>query len=97
MFGMLNKKLMLSPLAATKEDIENTILYYLHSHGVVRFNHVSFKSKMFAEGGIGNKADREFQNEQATYYLMYNYPKLLSIFTRKDHWKEIRLNHRYKF
>jgi len=97
MFGVLNKKLMLNPLAATKEDIENTILHYLHSRGIVRFNHVSFKSKMFADGGIGNKAARLFQNEQSAYHLFYKYPKLLSLFTRKDGWLECRLNHRHKF
>ena len=97
MFGMINKKFVLNPLSATKEDYENTIIHYLYSKGIVRFNRVSFKSKMFAEGGIGNKREREQHNEQAVYHLLYRYPKLLKLFTRKDDWLELRLNHCHKF
>lgn len=97
MFGMINKQFNLHPLSATKEDIENTILHYIHSCGIVRFNHVSFKSKMFAVGGIGNKRDRESQNNIAVAYLLDAYPSLLSLFTRKDGWREIRLANRHRF
>ena len=97
MFGMINKQFNLNPLSSTKEDIENTIIHYLYSKGVVRFNHVSFKSKMFAEGGIGNKRERESQNNIAVAYLCETYPELVSLFTRKDGWGEIRLRHTHKF
>jgi len=97
MFGMINKQFNLDHLSATKEDIENTIIHYIHSCGVVRFNHVSFKSKMFAEGGIGNKKDRESQNNIAVAYLIDTYPELVSLFTRKNGWREIRLRHAHKF
>ena len=97
LFGMINKRFILSPLSSTKEDIENTIIHYLYSKGVVRFNHVSFKSKMFAEGGIGNKRERESQNNIAVAYLIDTYPELVSLFTRKDGWRELRLNRTHKF
>ena len=97
LFGMINKQFNLSPLSSTKEDIENTIIHYLYSKGVVRFNHVSFKSKMFAEGGIGNKRERESQNNIAVAYLIDTYPELVSLFKRKDGWREIRLNRTHKF
>ena len=97
MFGMINKQFILNPLSATKEDIENTILHYIHSCGIIRFNHVSFKSKMFAEGGIGNKRERESQNNVAVAYLIDTYPELVSLFTRKDGWKEIKLAYRHRF
>ena len=98
MFGMINKKFKLNSKSATKEDIEQSILHYLYSKGVVRFNHIAFKSKMFAEGGIGNQKDRLEQNEIAVSYLLETYPTLTSLFVRKNKWKEIRLrwNHCFK-
>ena len=37
----------------SKEDIHNTINYYIHDGAVFRFSHLSFKSKKHAVGGLG--------------------------------------------
>ena len=97
MFGIKNKKIILDHECSTKEDYQNTILHYFHSKGIVRFNHVSFKSKMFADGGIGNQIDRLNQNEIAVNYLLEIYPTLTSLFLRKNGWKEIRLRPTHRF
>jgi len=75
--------------AEGKEDYEQSILYYLKDGGVVRFNHVTIKTKFLAKGGLGE--DRFERNRLSAEYLQEKYPTLVSIFHRKNGMTEIRL------
>ena len=74
-----------------KEDYEQTILYYLLDGGVLRFNRITFKTKFLAPGGLGGLEKRFGINKKAAEYLNKTYPKLVTIFHRKNGMTEIRL------
>jgi hypothetical protein len=81
-FGFItrhDKYLKMSTKAETKEDYEQTILYYLKDGGVIRFNNITSKTKFNAPGGLGN--DRFERNKNAAEYLTKKYPDIV---TRKD-------------
>lgn len=84
-----NSKLRPSKSAETKEDIEQSILYYLHDGGVVRFNSITTKTKFNAPGGLGT--DRHERNKLAAEYLKRKYPDIITVFTRKSGTYEVRL------
>jgi hypothetical protein len=96
-FGFVNKKLMVNAETATKEDYEFTILNYINYGGVVRFNRVAPKTKMYQAGGIGNKKQRAEQNEIATQYIWRTYPDYCCIVRGGDGYAELRLRHSHKF
>ena len=87
-----NKKLMLSTSADSKEDIENTIKYFIHDGSVLRFNNLTFKSKKHACGGLGK--DRDTLNTYAAAYLVNAYPAVCVY--KKDSITEIRLKRNIK-
>ena len=81
-FGFItrhDKKLRMSKKSETKEDYEQTILYYLKDGGVIRFNNITTKTKFNAPGGLGT--DRFERNKNAAEYLTKKYPEIV---TRKD-------------
>jgi len=86
-FIYYNQKLMLDIRSESKEDYENTILYFLNNKSVLRFNNICFKSKKHSEGGLGR--DRSLRNVRSAYYLVETYPKIVSY--KKDTLEEIRL------
>ncbi len=92
-FGFITRhsnKLKMSIRAETKEDYEQSILYYLNDGGVVRFNNVTAKTKFNATGGLGT--DRFQRNKNAAEYLTKKYPEIVTRKDRKDGTPEVRLN-----
>lgn len=92
MHGYINRhisKLRPSKLSETKEDFEQSILYYLHDGGVVRFNNITTKTKFNAPGGLGT--DRHDRNKSAAEYLKRKYPDIITVFTRNNGTYEVRL------
>ena len=77
-----SRDLIISNKAESKEDYEKTILHYLKDGGVVRFNHITFKTKFNAEGGLGT--DRFERNKTAAMYLERTYPEIVVGFQRKN-------------
>jgi len=84
-----NKKLQPSVLAETKEDYEQSILYYKMDGGVLRFNDVVPKTKFNAPGGLGT--DRYDRNKSAAEYLKRTYPDIITVFHRKSGMPEVKL------
>jgi hypothetical protein len=75
--------------AETKEDYEQTILYFKMDGGVLRFNNITAKTKFNSEGGLGT--DRYERNKLAAEYLYKKYPDIISIFQRKNKMYEVKL------
>ena len=70
-----NKKFILSSEADSKEDYENTLLFYNRDGGVLRYSNVCVKSRAYSKGGLGgNKAVRLRKNIYASDYLKRMYP-----------------------
>ena len=91
-FGFIvrhDEGLQMSVNAETKEDYEQTILYFLKDGGVVRFNNVTAKTKFNAKGGLGT--DRFTRNKHASVYLSTQYPELVKRKDRKNGTPEIKL------
>jgi hypothetical protein len=77
--------------ADQKEDIEQSILYYIKDGGVLRYNNVSFKTKFHAPGGLGQTKDRMEANEKAAKYLEKTYPQYAKMWKRPNGMAEVRL------
>ncbi len=91
-FGFItrhNKKLRPSIKAETKEDYEQTVLYYKMDGGVMRFNNITTKTKFNAPGGLGT--DRFERNKNAAEYLTKQYPDMIVRNDRKDGTPEVKL------
>jgi hypothetical protein len=73
-----------------KEDIEQSILFYLKDGGVLRFNDITFSTVFNAPGGLGT--DRYQMNKNAQEYLVKKYPEIAKPRFRKDGTPEITLN-----
>lgn len=84
-----SRDLMPSTKSESKEDYATSILYYLKDGGVLRFNHVTFKTKFNAEGGLGK--DRFEKNKNAALYLKTKYPEIINIFNRSNGTFEVKL------
>lgn len=83
-FGFINRHdrtLYPSPKSESKEDYEQTLLFYHKDGGVVRFNNVTAKTKFNAPGGLGT--DRYERNKRAADYLHRMYPDFITPFQRK--------------
>jgi hypothetical protein len=93
MYGYINRHndlLYPNVQSETKEDYEQSLLFYKMDGGVVRFNHVSAKTKFNAVGGLGK--DRHERNRLASLYLQSTYPEHVTIFNRKkNNMTEVRL------
>jgi len=91
-YGFINRKLeclRLDIRAECKEDIEQSILYFMLDGGVIRFNNVATNPCVASDGGLGK--DREDRNNAACAYLVETYPDYTTLRTRKNGVKEIRL------
>ena len=91
-FGFIvrhNKKLEPSIKAETKEDYEQTILYFKMDGGVLRFNNITTKTKFNAPGGLGT--DRYERNKNAAHYLEHMYPDIINVFKRRNGTYEVKL------
>ena len=91
-FGFIvrhDRKLEPSIKSETKEDYEQTILYYKKDGGVVRFNNVVPKTKFNAPGGLGT--DRFERNKKAAEYLEKTYPDIVKRNDRPDGTPEVKL------
>ena len=86
------KELQMSTKAEGKEDIEQSILFYLMDGGVVRFNYVTPNQTQPRVGGLGK--DRHEMNEKAATYMVKKYPDLVTIFHRKNGLTELKLARR---
>ena len=92
LFVYKNKRLMLNTSAESKEDIQNTIKYFIHDGSVLRFNNLTFKSKKHSAGGLGK--DRSALNAYAAAYLTNTYSDLCVY--KKDSVTEVRLKRNIK-
>jgi hypothetical protein len=93
LFGYINrhdKKLYPSIQSESKEDYEQTILYYKMDGGVLRYNFITTKTKFNAEGGLGK--DRRKSNADAASYLKKKYPDIITIFYRKNGMTEVKMS-----
>ena len=93
LFGYINrhnKKIYPSIQSESKEDYEQTILYYKMDGGVMRYNFIATKTKFNAEGGLGK--DRQQMNADAANYLKEKYPDIITIFHRKNGMTEVKLS-----
>jgi len=92
MYGYItrhSKDLEPSINAETKEDYEQSILYYYKDGGVLRYNNITTKTKFNAVGGLGQ--DRFGRNKKAAEYLKKTYPDIISIFYRANGMTEVRM------
>ena len=80
-----------------KQDYLFTVMNYENYGGVIRFNHVGVKTKMFQAGGIGDQKSRWDKNEVACKYITEKYYHLATIVRGGTHYGEIRLRHSHKF
>jgi len=98
LYGFINrpnaKDIRISGNADQKEDIEQSILYYIKDGGVIRYNNVAFKTKFHAPGGLGQTKDRIEANLVAAEYLENKYPQYATMWKRPNGMVEIRLNSR---
>jgi hypothetical protein len=85
-----SKDLYPSMQSVSKEDIEQSILFYLKDGGVSRFNNITFTTKFNAPGGLG--VDRFQMNKNAQEYLVKTYPNIAKARFRPDGTPEITLN-----
>ena len=85
-----DKQLYPSLKSVGKEDIEQSILFYLKDKGVLRFNDITFRTIYNAPGGLGT--DRYQMNKKAQEYLCKKYPHIAKPKFRKDGTPEISLN-----
>jgi hypothetical protein len=79
--GYINRKtsdLVLNEQAESKEDYERSILHFKKDGGVLFYNHVSFETKYYAEGGLGLVGDRVERSKIAAEYLKEKYPEFIS-------------------
>lgn len=92
LFGFITrhtKKLKMNNHAETKEDYEQTMLYFQMDGGIIRFNNVTAKTKFNSEGGLGT--DRYERNKLAAEYLYKKYPDIITVFQRKNKMFEVKL------
>jgi hypothetical protein len=91
-FGFIvrhDRRLKMSTNAETKEDYEQSILYYKMDGGVIRFNNITTKTKFNAPGGLGT--DRYERNKKAAEYLVSKYPDIVVRNDRKNGTPEVKL------
>jgi hypothetical protein len=91
--GYINRHLRClrpSNSSETKEDYEQSILFYRKDGGVLRFNNLTTKTKFHSEGGLGT--DRFERNKLAADYLQKTYPHIVTIFQRDNGMTEVKLS-----
>jgi hypothetical protein len=93
-FGFIarNNPVLMSTHAESKEDYEQTLLYYIRDGGVLRFNNTTVKTKFHAPGGLGT--DRAEKNRRAADYLISRYGKYFFRKDRKNGMPEVQFRKR---
>lgn len=93
LYGFVNRHdMILDSKIQEKEDVENSIKYYLRDGGVLRFNHIGIKTKFKnTKGGLGGIENRFKANKEAAEYLHAKYPEITRIKIRKNGMYEIVL------
>lgn len=82
----------LLPTVPEKEDVQFTIAHYIKDGGVLRYNHVSFKTKFKnPKGGLGSIENRFQPNKEAAEYLVRKYPQYCRLKIRKNGMHEVVL------
>jgi hypothetical protein len=97
-FGYINRHeniLYPSLKSETKEDFEQSILFYKNDGGVLRFNFITPKTKFNSEGGLGK--DRAERNKKAAEYLKKKYPDIITIFHRENGMTEVKFSKKERF
>jgi hypothetical protein len=92
-FGYINrhdKSLYPTTKSETKEDYEQSILFYKKDGGVIRYNYITPKTKFNAEGGLGK--DRFQRNKNAAAYLQKKYPDIITVFHRANGMAEVKFS-----
>jgi len=93
--GYINRhdnKLYPNQKLQSKEDVEQSILFYLKDGGILRFNNISFSTTFKAKGGLGSdRSKRNMMDKQAQEYLVKTYPNIVSPKFRKDGTPEVML------
>lgn len=78
-----------------KEDTERTCRYFKKDGGIVRFNHISLKTKYFSDGGIntieGGKKKRFEKSIKNSENLLNEFPNYGKLMTRKTGLVEFKL------
>ena len=90
-FIVREDRMLLSPQAECKEDIQQTILYYIKDGGVLRLEKYSAKTKFLSAGGLGKLKDRLGLASTAAAYIVSTYPELAKVWYRKTGMAEIKL------
>lgn len=84
-----DKSLLVSLQSESKDDYEQTILYYKKDGGVIRYNNITTKTKLGAPGGLGtNRMDK---SRRAAEYLVKTYPDIVSRNDRQNGTPEVKL------
>jgi hypothetical protein len=86
-----DKDLQVNNSTSTKEDYEQTILYYLKDGGVLRFNRYAPKTKYYANGGLGLAKERIKLNNKAVDYLQKHYSNFVKMVKDRNGLKQIML------
>lgn len=90
--GFINDHSIKTSDIKEKEDVEYSILHYQKYKGVLRYNHVSMKTKFKNPlGGLGGIEKRFQDNKDAAEYLHEKYPEYTRIKIRKNGMYEIVL------
>jgi hypothetical protein len=91
--GFINDhNMILTSHIKEKEDVENSIIHFLKDKGVLRFNHIAFKTKFKnPKGGLGGLEQRIQANKEAAEYLNKKYPQFTRIKIRNNGMYEIVL------
>tara|TARA_B100001094_G_C18150963_1_gene783658 strand:+ start:1130 stop:1921 length:792 start_codon:yes stop_codon:yes gene_type:complete len=84
-----SKDLYPSLKSVGKEDIEQSILFYLKDGGVLRYNDITFSTVFNAPGGLGT--DRYQMNKNAQEYICKTYPNIVKPRFRSDGTPEVSL------
>jgi hypothetical protein len=95
--GFINRKeikltLEFNNTKSTKQDIENSILYYIRDGGVLRFNKYSFETKYSPNGGDGGFGVRTKEQElNVANGIIQKYPLFSSLKFSKKGQANVRL------
>lgn len=89
----LDKSLKISICTKSKDDVENSLRFWLKDGKVVRYNRIGFKSKYCGSdgGGLGNLTSRMENMKLASFALNEAYPDFTRIKIRKNGVYEIVL------
>lgn len=72
-----------------KQDYEQSVLHYKEVGNIMRFNWVTIKTKFYAKGGLGSKAERFEQQLIDQKLLIEKYPDFFKEMFRKDGTPEV--------